>query len=546
MRSQAHRPLRAATMVIVAAMVLAASPVHAVTWVGQGKVYATEGVTGDRFGTAVAVDGTTAVVGAPDANDRAGDSGAAYVFVLQGGAWGVQSRLVAPDGEGNDAFGTSVAIDGDVAIVGTPEDNGPGNDSGSAYVFRRTGSTWAFEQRITAPDAGSDDRFGQSVSISGDAVAVGAPEDDFAFFGNTGSAYVFRRTGGVWTFEEKITAPVTGTSPGDEFGSSVAIDASTVVVGSPRKNVGPSDTGAAFVYTRPASSWTLQQQLTATDAAADDRLGASVALSGDTVLAGAPDRDDMGDNAGAAYVFRREGTTWAQAAKVLAPDGAASDNFGASVDVDGTYGIAGAFRDDGQGTIDSGSAWILNGSASWAPMKKLQAFDRAAGDNFGMSVSIAADLSIGGAPGDDDLGSNAGSAYFFALDTDEDGVPDNIDNCPTVSNPDQKDTDGDGQGDACDDDDDNDGISDEEEAEHPCMDPLVADADADPDGDGLSNADEINTHDTDPCDADSDDDGQRDGYEVSHGSDPNDPASIGTPLGPITLPTPLPIPAPEL
>jgi len=133
-----------------------------------------------------------------------------------------------------------------------------------------------------------------------------------------------------------------------------------------------------------------------------------------------------------------------------------------------------------------------------------------------------------------------------STDVDADGVPDETDTCPDVPNPEQTDTDADRVGDACDDDDDDDGVTDADESSRACMDPLVDDRHTDADGDGLSGSDEVVVHGTDPCVADTDADGQRDGYEVSHGSDPTDPASVSLPVvGPVTLPAPLPVPVPE-
>jgi FG-GAP repeat len=375
------------------------------SWSQQQKLTASDGAVNDTFGVSVAVDGDTAVVGAHLDDDAGGNAGASYVFQRSGSSWTEEAKLIASDaaiitGE----FGFSVAVSGDTAVVGAPSDDDAGPRSGSAYVFMRSGSSWTEEAKLTASDAEMDDRFGDSVAIDGDTVVVGAPGDSNA----SGSAYVFVRSGSSWTQQQKLTA--SDAAQGNSFGASVAIDGDTVVVGASLDDDAATDSGSAYVFMRSGSSWTQQQKLTASDAAAGDFFGTAVDLFGDTLVVGAA--GDRGFR-GSAYVFVRSGSSWSQQQKLTANDGAADDLFGWSVAVSGDTVVVGApfvetFR------LGSGSAYVfVRSGSSWTQQQKLTASDAAAGDSFGASVAISGDTAVVGARFDDDAGTISGSAYVF-------------------------------------------------------------------------------------------------------------------------------------
>ncbi len=261
-----------------------------------------------------------------DVDDDAGsESGSAYVFVRSGTTWSQQAKLTAFDAAAIDQFGYSVAISGDTAIVGAYGDDDAGSASGSAYVFVRSGTTWSQQAKLTALDAAASDQFGYSVAISGDTAIVGAYLDDDAGSAS-GSAYVFVRSGTTWSQQAKLTASDGAAS--DLFGYSVAISGDTAIVGAYGDDDAGSDSGSAYVFVRSGTTWSQQAKLTALDAAAVDCFGYSVAISGDTAIVGAYLDDDAGSASGSAYVFVRSGTTWSQQAKLTASDGAASDQFG--------------------------------------------------------------------------------------------------------------------------------------------------------------------------------------------------------------------------
>lgn len=340
-------------------------------------------------------------------------------------------KLVASDGAPIDQFGFYVAISGDTAVVSAllDDDACPGNpdcNSGSAYVFVRSGAVWTQQAKLIASDAAGTDSFGISVAISGDTVVVGANTDDHPPGNDQGSAYVFVRSGTVWTQAAKLTASDTTTD--DLFGSSVAIDGDTILIGAFGDDTTAGTTsGSAYVFVKPAGGWTNMTEnakLTPSDAAQTDEFGYSVALSGDTAAIGAVlDNINGGpgsifDGQGSAYVFVRSGTVWTQAAKLTASDAAGFDNFGTSVAVSGDTVLVGANRADAPGLANTGAAYVyVKPGGGWTNMTqtaKLLASDRAAQDSFGAAVSLSGDTAVVTARADDNSGgTDAGSAYVF-------------------------------------------------------------------------------------------------------------------------------------
>jgi len=401
-------------------MVVGASP----AWgqcVEERKLTAADAAADDFFGASVSVSGNTVVVGASRDDDPSGsNAGSAYVFVGIGGVWIPQQKLTASDAAAGDLFGVDVSVNGDTAVGGAvgnddacPEDLNC--NSGSAYVVVRSGGVWTQQQKLTASDAAVGDFFGGSVSVSGDTVVVGADSDDHAGF-FSGSAYVFVRSGGVWTQQQKLTA--LDAAEFDFFGASVSVSGDTAVVGVSRdSSLGGTGLGSAYVFVRSGAVWTQQQKLTALDAAADDQFGFSVSVSGDTALVGAIFDDHAGSLSGSAYVFVRSGAVWTQQQKLTASDADADDRFGVSVSVSGDTALISAPGNDKAGT-DSGSAYVFVRSAGvWTQGQKLTASDAAVGDGFGNSVSASGDTAVVGASRNDDAGSASGSAYVFECTT---------------------------------------------------------------------------------------------------------------------------------
>ncbi|HET7091046.1 MAG TPA: FG-GAP repeat protein [Anaerolineae bacterium] len=418
----------------------AAYPLAIDLWVQRAKLTASDGAAVDGFGWSMAISGDTVVVGAAvDDIDANADQGSAYVFVKPGGGWADMTqtaKLTTSDGAELDWFGYSAAISGDTVVVGAPggPTGSPSTVPGSAYVFVKPGGGWADmtqTAKLTASDGMANDRFGISAAISGDTVVVGAVFDDIDANVNQGSAYVFVKPGEGWADMTQI-AKLTASDGAalDRFGISVAISGDTVAVGALLDDIDANaDQGSAYVFVKPGGGWadmTQTAQLTASDGAADDWFGASVAISGDTLVVGAYG-DDVDTNAdqGSAYVFVRPGGAWAemtQTAKLTASGGAALDWFGWSVAINGDMVVVGAPFDNIGTNTYQGSAYVfVKPGGGWMDMTqsaKLAAFDGAADGSFGSGVAINGGT-VGVGAYRDDVGANAdqGSAYVFGLET---------------------------------------------------------------------------------------------------------------------------------
>ena len=395
--------------------------------IDQSKLTAGDGLGGDLFGYSVAVDGNTAVIGAyqPSYQDENGITvdlgpGAAYVFTKVSGVWSQAAKLTASDGDTSDEFGYSVAVDGDTIVVGAHQNDADtnNNDEGAAYVFTKPASGWDSDDddiitetaKLTAFGGAADDEFGISVAVDGDTILVGAHQND----SNKGAAYIFTKFGGVWG-----NAPVSGNhrvetaklvaadaAADDEFGISVALDGDTAVIGARQDD---ARNGSAYVFTKVSGVWSQEAKLTASDGAADDEFGISVAVNGDTVVVGA--RQDDTSN-GAAYVFTEVSGVWKHVAKLTADDGAVNDEFGISVAVEGDTAVIGARQDD----TSNGSAYVFTkDSGVWSQRDKLTASDGEAGDRYGYSVGVSGDTVVVGAYSDDGNEANTGAAYFLRI-----------------------------------------------------------------------------------------------------------------------------------
>ena len=265
-------------------------------------------------------------------------------------------------------------------------------------------SSWIEQAKLTALDGEADDWFGCSISIDGDYAIVGACYDD----SEKGSAYIFKRTGTIWVQEAKLNA--FDGKESDQFGCSVSIEGNYAIIGAYAKN---NWAGAAYVFKRDGTTWEEKAKLTASDGSSGDYFGYSVSIDGPRVIVGAYGDDGMGTDSGSAYIFTRGCCGWEEAAKLHPSDGAFGDYFGYSVSIYEIRVIIGAFHDDDMGT-DSGSAYIFNRTgATWVEEQKLNASDGETEDEFGVSVSINGNYAIVGAFHDDDLRIDSGSAYVF-------------------------------------------------------------------------------------------------------------------------------------
>jgi hypothetical protein len=413
-------------------------------WEFQSKITAPDPAYGDRFGNSVSIsgDGSYAIAGAFGEDGPAGtpqpNYGSAYIWVRSGSTWSLQNKLTAPDAGPStygDSFGFSVSLssDGSYALVGASQDDGPAGTPqvalGSAYIWVRSGSSWTFQSKITAPTQPYNfaDKFGTSVAISGDGsyLVAGAPGAHSPAAPSTadkfwwGAAYVFSRSGSTWSFRSKLMAPDAASY--DNFGQSVSIsgDGSYVITGSYLDDDVATDSGSAYIWVRSgSSSWTFQSKITAPDPSPADQFGRAVSISGDGsyALVGAVFDDGPAGtpqpNYGSAYIWVRSGSTWTFQSKITAPDPGPNDIFGFSVTLssDGSYALVG-----GRGGVHIFS----RSGTSWTHRQKRTSPNPAPSDLFD-SVSISGDGSyvLAGSSPDDLTYTDQGSAYIYNLSVD--------------------------------------------------------------------------------------------------------------------------------
>ena len=344
------------------------------------------------WGEAVSISGTTAIVGRDEVQDGRGV--VEFYARHSSGSWS-GNRVSASDATFQGYFGNSVSVSGNRAIVGAI---GMRRGAGAAYIYESSSSGWTQAVKLSLGDGVDGDFFGRSVAISGDIAVVGAPNHGHLTDGvSTGKAYVYERdSSGSWS-RTGVLAPSDG-GDRDFFGGSVAVSGSTVVVGA--QNEGETYFGAVYVYGKNSSGvWSQDQKLVAGDRDRYDNFGRSVAISGDTLVVGA---NEIVYGAGSAYVFRKSASSWTQAAKLTASDGAHRDYFGQSVAISGDTLLVGASRNsDGVGAV---YVYGKNSSGVWSQDQKLVASDRPPGNRFGYSVAISGDRAI--------VGTNRGSYVF--------------------------------------------------------------------------------------------------------------------------------------
>lgn len=279
-----------------------------------------------------------------------------FLDVRGSNTWGQSQEIGAANGTSFDTFGRSVALSGDIAIIGEDQsDVGTASYAGAAYIYRYDGTNWSSVQRLTASDAASFDYFGSAVAIDGIWAVVGAPEDDDKG-SNSGSAYLFQYNGTSWVQKQKITA-ADGASY-DRFGSTVAILGNLVVVGASEKTTsGYSSAGAAYVYRYNGTQWVQMQRLFAADGAVYDDFGAAVCIDGNTAIVGASSDNDTAKVSGSVYAFSYANGQWTQTQKLHASAPGEYDLFGGALSIDGDDLLVGAY---GYGA-DVGAAFDSDG-----------------------------------------------------------------------------------------------------------------------------------------------------------------------------------------
>ena len=327
----------------------------------------------------------------------------------------VQSqKITASDAQGHDFFGISAAISGDTAVIGAREEDAAGTNAGAAYVFVRSGGVWTEQQKLISVGTVSG-RLGEKVAIDGDTIVCGARTETIGSNGNQGAAYVFTRSGTTWTQQQRLWISDGATS--DFYGGAVSISGDTIAVGAvgylnnPGAPFASQNRGAVYVYTRSGSVWSLQQKLAALDGL-NEEFGQAVALQANTLLIGSTLDSIGGINGGSVFVFTRSGTTWTEQFKIWPSDPVSYASFGGSISLSGNTALVGARYH----STSRGAAYVFTNYSglTWIEEQKLLASDGATSDAFGSSVSLLGDVALIGASGDT-IGATtaAGSAYLF-------------------------------------------------------------------------------------------------------------------------------------
>jgi len=374
----------------VGAAAVSPGEIDALAALERQKISSDDGATDDQFGWSVAVEGDIALVGAP--NTRIGTNegqGSVYVFTKMHGPWVQTQKLTADDGKTADAFGLSVAIAGTTAIVGSPNNE---TFRGAAYVFQLAAGTWVQSQKLVASDGTDFNQFGWSVALQNQAALIGATSATVGSNGSQGAVYAFTETGTFWSETQKFSSADGVT--GDGFGWSIGLDGKNAVVGAGlASGPGGEFQGVAYTFRHRNGVWVETQKLTADNGAAFDFFGLAVALEGRNVLVGAQGAATDGNpfsNQGAVYRFFHSGGVWSQTQIISASDGKASDGFGTSVAVRRGVVVIGAAGATVDGIDFAGAAYIFHGSSgSLVETDKLTPSDPVENGNFGWSAALS-------------------------------------------------------------------------------------------------------------------------------------------------------------
>ena len=349
------------------------------------------------IGRTVSIDGDVAAVSGRNH---------AYVFARQGATWTEEADLPVTDCDSTTSFGEDVAVSGDTLAVACKRDDIAGSSWGSVHVYVRSGGQWSKQQKVTATDPVDSANLGDSLDIDGDTLVAGAPGAT-GLAPSDGAAYVFVRSGTLWTEQAKLIG-----DPGGSFGGAVSLAGDRVAV----VDTGAGPDGTVYVFVRSGTTWTREGTLLPP---AGRQITSEVSTDGDTVVVGAPSDDVALSNAGAAFVFTRTGSTWSFRTALSNPNPIASQNFGAGVAVQGSVLIVGASRTRPEAVVFAGSG------STWTDQAVLTPSDVGmdTGHRFGDFVALDGDTAVVGARSHDHLGTgNTGGAYVF-VDPRADGEP---------------------------------------------------------------------------------------------------------------------------
>lgn len=397
------------------------------------KLDLADGAPFDNFGRSVLVSGNVALFGA-NGDDT---MGAMHCYRRVGGVWTFDQKFRGNDTAQGDFFGFEARMDGNLAVVGAYQFDTPAINAGAAYVFQDDGNDWTQVQKLVAFDGAASDNFGAAVALGGDLIVIGARDDGDA--GNSaGSVYVYRRSGATWSFEQKLFGSTTDAV--DEFGWDVDTDGTTIVVSAVSDETGADETGAVFVFAHDGTSWQETQRFVPAGASDGDRFGWALDLDGDALAIGATNHDDPAVDGGAVYVYRRSGATWLPEQKLAPSKLAGGDSLGWSVSLRGNRLVAGAPGTPvGEGGFGSGALYQFHHDGTgWVEVHQWVPGDPGGAGfvppQLGMSCTQSNTTVFGGAPfADGPLAAGVGAVYAYTpTDLGLDAVPDVLPNGGTL------------------------------------------------------------------------------------------------------------------
>lgn len=367
------------------------------------------------------------LVGSDNDREKGSNAGAGYMFefdVTQN-QWNQRQKIIREDGAAFDLFASSISLQKDILVVGSPMSEAPFvQDAGAVYVFEKN-SQGLFDSsiKLVLANPDTDEEFGASVDVCDDVIAVGTPKSD-AFGTDSGVVYIFKRdqtNPANWLQLMRINSSTR--SAGDNFGYSVSLQENLLLVGAVNEDTHGTNSGSAFIFqlnlTSSNPSWQELAQLIPPDGASQDLIGYSVSLDGDYAYVGAPNHDPGPSNAGSVYCFEKDLdgiNNWGFYNKIFSSNPVANDFFGSALDVENNRIMVGAFGDD-EIDINAGAAYFFENiggpSNQINELQKVFASNAARSDAFGYSVSISCHAATIGALNKDDHGSNSGAAYVF-------------------------------------------------------------------------------------------------------------------------------------
>jgi hypothetical protein len=341
----------------------------------------------DLFGYSVSISGNFAIIGTPLDDGAFTDQGSASIYEFDGTHWVLFQKLFAPNGAAEDYFGYSVHISGDYAIIGAALDDSTHVNQGSASIYHFNGSSWVFMKKLIDSTGANDDAFGNSVSLSGNYAIVGAYADDGTFV-DQGSASIFQKIGDDWVFMQKIIHSTAEAQ--DNFGISVVVSGNQAMIGTPSYDSIYADQGCVNVYQYNGSNWVLMQKIIDDTGGMQFAFGFSISTSGNYAIIGAPAEEVNSNQAqGSASFYRYGSGSWQFTQKITHPEGAAFDNLGSSLSISGNYAIIGA-KDDEVGSNEyQGSAFIYaRVGLGWQRLQHVTDPGGNENDTFGFSSAI--------------------------------------------------------------------------------------------------------------------------------------------------------------